>query len=141
MAGLMNELEAWAPLATSTRRAWMAVVAWLVFQLTLTSLPGDLLPSINGPFRIDWVAHFSMYFGLAFLVVRVFRVAGWKLRLLLVAWAAISLLGALDELHQLLIPSRDCELGDWVMDTLGSGCGLLVGTFVTRLRWAAFLMR
>ncbi len=137
----MNELDAWSPLTTSTRRAWRAVIAWLAFQLTLTSLPGGLLPSFGGTFRIDWLAHWCMYFGLAFLVVRVFRLAGWKLRLLLVAWVAISALGALDELHQLFIPGRDCEFGDWVMDTLGSGCGLLVGTFVTRMRWAAFLMR
>ena len=141
MAGTMNELETWAPLSPSTRRARMAVVAWLVFQLTLTSLPGGMLPSIDTTFRIDWVAHFCLYFGLAFLVVRVFRASGWRLRLLLLAWAAISALGALDELHQLFIPGRDCEFGDWAMDTLGSGCGLLVGTFVTRLRWAAFLMR
>jgi VanZ family protein len=119
----------------------MAVVAWLVLQLTLTSVPGDMLPSVETAFRIDWVAHFCLYFGLAVLVVRVFRSAGWPMRLLLVAWAAIMALGVLDELHQLLIPTRDAEVGDWVMDAMGSGCGLLIGTFLARTRWAARLIR
>lgn len=141
MMGAMSELDEWAPMMTSTRRAWSAVVAWLAFQLTLTSLPGDVFPDVEVGFRIDRLAHFCMYFGLAVLMVRVFRSARWPMRLLLLAWIAISALGALDELHQRFISSRDAEVGDWMMDTLGSGCGLLVGTLLTRMRWAARLMQ
>ncbi|HEY2806549.1 MAG TPA: VanZ family protein [Gemmatimonadales bacterium] len=139
MAEIMNDGSARAPI--TLRRAWIAVGVWLVFQLTLTTLPGNSFPEMHTFFRLDWTAHFCMYFGLAVLLTRVARASGWPARALFVVWGAILLLGALDELHQLFIPSRDCEFGDWVMDASGGGCGLLVGTFLARTRWAAFLMR
>ena len=62
-------------------------------------------------------------------------------RWLALVWVSLAILGALDEWHQLWIPSRDAELGDWVMDAAGSACGLIVGTLLARLRWAARLLR
>ena len=42
--------------------------------------------------------------------------------------AAVSCFGATDEWHQLFVPGRSCELGDWVADSLGGGLGLLAGS-------------
>ncbi len=115
------------------KRGWPAVGIWLVIQLTLTSLPGGMFPErVTHPW--DWVAHLSMYGGLGFLVARAAMLRGWRLRRLL--WAALifSALAALDELHQLFIPGRDAEIGDWFFDTIGGALGLLVGLALMRSR-------
>ncbi len=119
-------------------QAWAAVAIWLVIQLTLTSLPGNDLPSgINHPW--DWGAHFSMYAGLGFLVARGAMLRAWHPRRLAWAVLAFSVMGALDELHQLFIPGRDAEVFDWVFDTLGGAAGTIVGFFVMRTRFAKWL--
>lgn len=125
---------------TNGQRAWRAVFVWLVFQLTLTTLPGGVLPPLPG-FRIDWLAHWCLYFGLGFLVTRAWITSGRRAELLPLVWFAIAALGFLDEMHEQLVPGRGLEFMDWLMDTTGSGLGLLVGTFMMRARWAAKLVR
>jgi len=123
------------------RRAWMAVAVWLAFQLTLTSLPGDVLPDL-GPFRIDWVAHFCMYFGLGFLIARAGLRDGWSPGRLAAVWMAIAVFGVLDEMHERwFIPGREAELMDWMMDAAGSWSGLVTGYLLMRARWAARLVQ
>jgi VanZ family protein len=122
------------------RRAWWSVACWLAFQLTLTSLPGDTLPPMPG-FRIDWVAHFCMYFGLGVLTARAWCASGWRGRLLMLVWLGMAVFGVLDELHENLIPGRGFEWMDWVMDTSGGASGLAFGTFMMRKRWGATLLR
>jgi len=122
---------------TPRGRAWLAVGIWAAFQLTLTSIPGTDLPSLP----VDWfdkVAHAGLYFGLGFLVARVGRLDGWRTRTWLVAWAAIVASGALDELHQLLVPARDAEWLDWVCDSIGSAGGLVAGWTFWRRRVTAW---
>ena len=51
-------------------RPWIAVAGWLAFQLLLTSLPGDMLPTVHTTLRIDWVAHLCLYGMLGLLLVR-----------------------------------------------------------------------
>jgi VanZ family protein len=120
------------------RRAWTAVVLWLVFQLTLTSLPGQSLPPWPG-WRIDWVAHFCLYFGLGALVARALLLGGRPARVLPLAWLAIVVFGVLDELHEKLIPGRGAELGDLVMDGAGAAFGLAVATLLARSRWSVVM--
>lgn len=38
--------------------------------------------------------------------------------------AAVSLLGALDELHQRIVPGRSAEFFDWVADVVGAWLGV-----------------
>ncbi len=120
------------------RGAWTAVGLWLVLQLTLTSLPGKDIP-FSLPHPIDWIARFSMYFGLGFLLARVGALRGWPGRGLVIAAVLVSALGAADELHQLLIPGRDCELGDWIVDTVGGASGVLLGARVMASRMGRWL--
>jgi VanZ family protein len=123
------------------RRAWGVVVLWLAFQLSLTSLPGSMLPAVSWTFRIDWLAHFCMYFGLGFLLARVWQLAGRRAVLLVGVWVAIGALGAFDEWHETFIPGRGAELMDWLMDMSGSAAGLVAGTLLMRQQWAARLLR
>ena len=122
------------------RRAWRVVVVWLVFQLTLTTLPGKALPPMPG-FRIDWVAHFCMYFGLGFLMARAAHRSGWSATRVALVWVAIAVFGVLDEFHEELIPGRGAELMDWAMDASGSWVGLVTGYVLMRTRWAQKLVQ
>ncbi len=119
-------------------RPWAAVAVWLVIQLTLTSLPGRAIP-VALPHPEDWVAHAGMYAGLGFLIARAASLGGWPSRRLVWMGALLSLLGVLDELHQLFIPGRDAEVGDWVADTTGAAAGLLMGARLMTSRLAAWL--
>jgi len=120
------------------RRAWLVVTGWLVFQLTLTSLPGGTLPPMPG-WRVDWLAHFCLYFGLGALAGRALLIAGRPRRWLVRAWAAIAIIGMLDELHQKLIPGRGADAVDLIMDLAGSACGLAAYTLLARTRWLLWL--
>ena len=122
------------------RRAWGAVILWLAFQLSLTSMPGSMLPPLPH-FRIDWVAHFCLYFGLGFLIARAWRVSARRAVLLALVWPLLSAFGVFDEWHETFIPGRGAEVMDWLMDTTGAASGLLVGTYLMRIEWAAKLFR
>ncbi len=41
---------------------------------------------------------------------------------------AVALFGATDEWHQLYVPGRSCEFGDWVADALGGSLGILLAS-------------
>lgn len=118
-------------------RLWLEVGAWLAFQLFLTSIPGDALPREVMP--RDWVAHAGVYAVLGLLVARAGHARGWGASRLVVAWGAIVLLAAADELHQMLVPHRDAAVEDWVADLCGAAAGLVLGTMVMRTRMARFL--
>ena len=127
-------------LATQQRRAWVAVGVWLLLQITLTSLPGSAFPP-SPVAGLDRVAHFCLYFGMAFLVARAWLGGGRRPALLPLLWIALLAYAALDELHQMLIPGRSAEVGDWIMDAAGSAMGFLAGYLLMRARWAERLLR
>jgi VanZ family protein len=122
----------------TVRRAWWVVGVWAVFQLTLTSLPGSELPAM--PFSAaDVVAHFGVYAVLGALVARAAALSGWPGARLPAVGLALSVLGALDEVHQQFIPGRGAQLVDWAADVGGVAAGLSLGTLVMRSRLAVWL--
>jgi VanZ family protein len=108
-------------------RGWVAVALWLALQVTLTSLPGKAIP-VALPHPLDWAGHLCLYGGLGALVARAAALRGWPRRRLVWMGLLLSVWAALDELHQLFIPGRSAEVGDWLSDTLGASLGLFVGT-------------
>ena len=115
----------------SRKQAWVTAIVWAAFIEVLTSLPASAFPEIKTTWRIDWLVHFGMYGLFGLLLARVGVVSGWSRSRFVLLALLISVFGALDELHQLFIPSRDAEVMDWVMDTMGSSTGVAV------LVWAA----
>ncbi|MCX5766740.1 MAG: VanZ family protein [Gemmatimonadetes bacterium] len=110
-------------------RRWLPAVVWALGIEVLTSWPNppamDQLPSES-----DKVAHFMMYLMLGFWVARAVRQSPTPrtlLTMLLSTMVGVSVFGALDEWHQLFIPGRSMEFGDWLADSLGgiAGVGLL----------------
>ena len=122
----------------ASRRAWGAVAVWWVAMLLVTSVPGDMVPTLPDlGFRIDRVVHFGMY---AVQGVLVARALGRRApTALLLAWLVLSIVGALDEVHQMWLPGREAEVGDWMMDTLGAGTGLALASLAMRTRLASWL--
>jgi hypothetical protein len=79
--------------------------------------------------NFDKVAHFAVF---GFLGTLVYRAGGPKWP----AWLAVlivSAFGVTDEWHQSFVPGRDCDVFDWLADTLGAA--LAVTLYV---KWASY---
>jgi VanZ family protein len=99
------------------------VVFWAASIFVLSGMQS--FPVSRTPFGLDKVAHFVLFF--------VFCGLGWraffhqsaspmlKHRALLFAFLVTVLYGALDEFHQLFVPSRQAD----VLDLLADACGAL----------------
>ena len=122
------------------RKVWLVyiplVVYWLIL-FTATTLPAQRLPSVG---FTDKVNHFIAYFILAVLV-NLTLIYQRKSRLLFekapIATVIICLFyGAVDELHQLLVPGRSAETLDWVADASGALFGIIIFYFlINRLKY------
>lgn len=99
-------------------------------MLTVSSLPADKLPGPPSLFRWDKLAHFAEFMILAFLLVRYLRFArNLRSRHALVLSAALGIAyAAFDEIHQHLIPLRQCTWQDFVADSAGVLAGLVMAT-------------
>ncbi|HOI29885.1 MAG TPA: VanZ family protein [Melioribacteraceae bacterium] len=108
-------------------------VYWL-FLLTVTSIPIAIRPKLFN--AQDKFEHFTAYFILAFLLRLSFQFQK-KFRLKtgsvqLITSVIVLLYAAFDELHQLLIPGRYCDLYDWLFDIGGGFAGLLLSSFMIK---------
>lgn len=129
-----------SPGPTRSRRLalWIGVALYLAAIFLLSSLPSPL-PSLTLRFS-DKLLHAVEYGGLGLLVggalqasgVRPWRAAGLALLL-------GSLYGASDEIHQLYVPNRSCEVRDWAADTAGAALGGLAAAGLGRRRRGAQL--
>lgn len=72
--------------------------------------------------NFDKVVHFVLFGFLATLICRI--KSGWRMALLAVA--ATSAYGAMDELHQSFVPGRSCDVLDWVADTTGASLAVFI---------------
>jgi VanZ family protein len=105
---------------------WPLGIYWAVL-LVLTSLPGKDLPD----FKVsDKFEHFLAFCGLAmFLYLSLFvqekyqKLKNYSSSFTLLI---VGIYAALDELHQLFIPGRDCEFLDWIADFTGAFAAVLI---------------
>jgi len=111
-----------------TVRRWAPPLLWAVFIFMLTSLPGVLFAGIRAPTNTDKLVHCTMYGILGLLAARAALAARPRARIVLIVLVAISLLAALDELHQHFIPGRSMDIRDWMADTIGATVGLMLAT-------------
>jgi len=90
----------------------LPAVLWAAMLFVLSSLP-QLPPVPKGPLSWDKLQHFGAYATFGLLLVRAFGGVGWK------PLAVGVLYGGSDEVHQLFVPGRDCNLYDFVADAIG----------------------
>lgn len=106
----------------SETRRWAPSAVWVACILFLTSVPARTLPTVSPFAGADKVVHASMYGILGVLVGRAMLQRG-AMRIVM-PLAAIALLAAGDEWHQLWIPGRSADVLDWTADVAGAALGL-----------------
>jgi VanZ family protein len=122
------------------RKVWLVYIPLIIYWLILfvaTTLPVERLPSIG---LTDKINHFIAYFVLAVLVNLTLiyqRKSKFLFKKAQIATIVICLFyGALDELHQLLVPGRSAETLDWVADASGTFTGVLIVYFL--INWLKY---
>jgi VanZ family protein len=103
----------------------MLPVCWAALILALTSVPGSAVPDV-GIGASDKVVHLLLYGILGALAMRAAWDPARAVRLVVIVTLAVSLFGALDELHQLFVPGRGADFVDWLADSAGGFSGALV---------------
>ncbi|HTT70999.1 MAG TPA: VanZ family protein [Anaeromyxobacteraceae bacterium] len=115
--------------------AWLAVLLYMGFIFYL-SAQSDPLPILTKHVW-DKLLHSIEYGTLGLLLALALRASGASEgTALLLAAAFASLYGASDEVHQAFVPLRDCDIHDWMADTLGGALGATALTVVLRLKRA-----
>lgn len=79
-------------------------------------------------------AHFSVYLILGILVSRSMIKNGFKGNVFIISLLICATYAASDELHQLFVPGRGCQLKDVLIDSLGSLVGIVMSKLVYKFR-------
>jgi VanZ family protein len=104
----------------------LPMVLWGSIILALTSYPKLEIPDI-GFNSIDKVAHLGVYFIFGFLLIRALTEGQVQSTRDNVKTALFGIcFAAFDELHQLFIPGRSCDVWDAVADIIGVILGLYI---------------
>lgn len=128
-------------LTPATRRIvlWtpsLAYMAW-IFYLSSESNP---LPALTAVVW-DKALHAIGYAALGGLLAAALAGEGWsRIRIWLYATLIASAYGASDEFHQWFVPGRDCDVHDWIADSLGAlvGASACVGFLEV---WSRYVVR
>ena len=106
---------------------------WAGLIFYLSSMPS--VSSVHLVFK-DKIAHFGVYFILAFLFARIVFYTPRNIAeryLFFTAIFFVSIYGASDEFHQSFVPGRTVDFFDWVADTIGAIGG--AGSFWLIYKW------
>lgn len=113
---------------------YLPLVFYWILLFTLTSLPSQSVPSVGVNDKLE---HSLAYFGLSFLLY--LTLLFQKKSDFLKKYAAIFTIliiviyAVLDEVHQLLIPGRSCEMLDFLADMLGGIVGIIILKILIRV--------
>jgi VanZ family protein len=108
----------------------IAAIIWFLSSQSVLPYPQNIV-------GLDKLLHFSAYAALGIAAGLWISPAFWKRRpvlSLLLITIIVSAYGITDELHQYFVPGRDCDIRDWVADTLGAFTGALIVRIVIK-RW------
>jgi VanZ family protein len=81
------------------------------------------LPQPKGVWGFDKIQHFIAYFVLALAIGVWMSPAFWQARRFCAFFLVISIVsvyGVVDEIHQWFTPGRECNIWDWIADTIGA---------------------
>lgn len=105
-------------------------------MITITLVSGGTIVALPIPsfFRFDKLAHFCVFGLLATSILRSLPPGIKPFHAMLIAFAATSLFGISDELHQSMTPGRTLDLYDWTADTAGALVAAIAYTSWPRYR-------
>jgi VanZ family protein len=98
----------------------LPLIAWMAVIFVLSSIPGDALPHTDVK-NADKIAHLTLYGILAVLSVVAFSHYASAKNRSLVSFYVVSTVvclgyGASDEIHQLFVRNRSCDIFDFLAD-------------------------
>ena len=111
-----------------SRTIWLRLPALLIAGVIWFLSSQSTLPQPKGILGWDKLQHFLAYGALGVAVGLWAFPVFWKRRPVLALLLTIlvsSAYGAIDEFHQYFVPGRDCNVWDWIADTLGAFLGAL----------------
>jgi VanZ family protein len=113
---------------------YLPLIFYWIFLFTLTSLPSQSIPAVGVN---DKVEHLLAYFGLSFLLYLALLVQKKSIVLkdnaLLFTLLFVFMYGIFDEVHQLMVPGRSCELLDFLADMSGGVIGIILVKILIRI--------
>jgi len=112
-------------------RRWILPVGWAALILAVTSIPGSAVPDV-GVESTDKLVDLLLCAALRALTMRALGASDRPARLVIVVTVAVSIFGAVDEMHQLLVPGRSGDIADWLADAIGGMTGAVLFTVMGR---------
>lgn len=113
---------------------YLPLTFYWILLFTLTTLPTESMPAVGVNDKLE---HTLAYFGLSFLLylTLLFQKKSVMLKKYAMLFTLLIVIsyGALDEVHQLLIPGRSCELLDFLADMLGGVLGIILLRILIRV--------
>ncbi len=106
---------------------YIPLIVYWVILFVFTTIPVDTMPKL---FDVqDKLEHFLAYFVLSTLLFLSLHFQNQykfiKKNVVAVTIICIMLYGAIDELHQILIPGRMADIFDWIADFMGGSLGII----------------
>ena len=112
------------------RKKYLIYLPLITYWLTIfvaTSLPAEALPETGVGDKIEHlVAYFILGVFISLLLLFQNKYMILKKYFLLSAFVLCLLYGSIDEIHQLFIPGRQCDIIDLTADTIGISAGIIL---------------
>jgi VanZ family protein len=113
-------------------RTHLPALLWALLIFVGSSIPGKSIPQV-AILTKDKLIHATIFFVLAYLIHRSFsgqaKIPTLRKYATLATIGVVAIYAASDELHQLLVPGRSCDIYDWMADVIGAA-SLLIGLFI-----------
>jgi len=112
------------------RKKYLIYLPLIAYWLTIfvaTSLPAETLPETGVGDKIEHLtAYFILSIFISLLLLFQNKYMIIKKYFLLSAFVLCLLYGSIDEIHQLFIPGRQCDIIDLTADTIGIAAGIIL---------------
>jgi VanZ family protein len=103
--------------------SWLLVLVYASMIFYFSSIPGKIIPPAVPAYST--LLHALEYFGFGLLLLPAVKSTG-RGRYFILAFIALALYAASDEVHQFFVPGRVMSLLDWLSDCVGGLFGLFL---------------
>lgn len=110
----------------------LPAIIFAIIIFILSQIPNEMLP----PNVFDWqdkALHFFVYFLFGITLIIATSTIENKKRAVGIIFLIGILYALLDEIHQIFVPGRVCDITDWISDSLGVAVSLLLINKVRRI--------
>ena len=105
---------------------WLSPIAVLIFYWLTMTVASHLPIDFSRIYGLDKVLHCAAFAGLTFLAGRICLRSRGTVWSLVAVFLAAGAYATADELSQLFVPLRVCDVHDWMADLCGAAIGVAV---------------